>query len=298
MPRLTKALPKYRKHRASGQAIVTLNGVDFYLGPHGTKASKIEYDRIVGEWLENGRRLPAAKDEMTIVELTARYWKFAKQHYVKNGKPTGEQPGIKAAIKPLKDVYGHTNASDFGPLALKAIRERIVAAGNSRRYVNKNIGRIKRMFKWGVEEELVPVTVYQSLAAVAGLRRGKTKAHDYAPVQPVSEETIKKTLPCLRRVVADMVRLQQFTGCRPGEICILRPQDVDRSGEIWEYRPASHKTQHHGKARVILLGPKAQEILAQYLLQPANGYCFRVRGGRNRPLGVSHYRMDRDAGVF
>ena len=32
--------PKYRKHRASGQAVVTLNGRDIYLGPHGTKASK------------------------------------------------------------------------------------------------------------------------------------------------------------------------------------------------------------------------------------------------------------------
>jgi hypothetical protein len=37
-------LLKYRKHRASGQAVVTLNGRDFYLGPHNTKASKLEYD--------------------------------------------------------------------------------------------------------------------------------------------------------------------------------------------------------------------------------------------------------------
>ena len=47
MPKLTSSLPKYRKHRASGQAIVTIGRKDFYLGPHGTKASKREYDRIV-----------------------------------------------------------------------------------------------------------------------------------------------------------------------------------------------------------------------------------------------------------
>ncbi len=34
MPRLTQAVPKYRKHRASGQAIVTISGQDHYLGPH------------------------------------------------------------------------------------------------------------------------------------------------------------------------------------------------------------------------------------------------------------------------
>lgn len=59
-----QSLPKYRKHRASGQAVVTLNGKDFYLGPHGTRASKAEYDRLLGEWLAAGRQLPAeAEDE-------------------------------------------------------------------------------------------------------------------------------------------------------------------------------------------------------------------------------------------
>ena len=42
MPRLVRTLPGYRKHKASGQAVVTLNGRDHYLGPHGTKASKRE----------------------------------------------------------------------------------------------------------------------------------------------------------------------------------------------------------------------------------------------------------------
>lgn len=39
MPRLTNALPKYRKHKASGQAFVELSGKRIYLGPHGTKLS-------------------------------------------------------------------------------------------------------------------------------------------------------------------------------------------------------------------------------------------------------------------
>jgi hypothetical protein len=42
-------------HRASGQAVVTIAGQDHYLGPHGTTASRIEYDRLVGEWLAAGR---------------------------------------------------------------------------------------------------------------------------------------------------------------------------------------------------------------------------------------------------
>ena len=43
MPRLTKSLPKYRKHKASAQAVVTIAGRDIYLGPHGINTSKVEF---------------------------------------------------------------------------------------------------------------------------------------------------------------------------------------------------------------------------------------------------------------
>ena len=46
MPRLTDRDPTFRHHKASGQAVVTLAGQDAYLGPHGTAASRREYDRV------------------------------------------------------------------------------------------------------------------------------------------------------------------------------------------------------------------------------------------------------------
>ena len=87
MPRLTNSTPKYRKHRASGQALVTLDGRDFYLGPHGTRASRREYDRLVAEWMQNGRCLTVAQaDGLTVTELAAAYWRFAKGYYQKDGR--------------------------------------------------------------------------------------------------------------------------------------------------------------------------------------------------------------------
>jgi hypothetical protein len=38
MPRSSDLLPKYRKHKATGNAVVTLSGRNFYLGPYNTKA--------------------------------------------------------------------------------------------------------------------------------------------------------------------------------------------------------------------------------------------------------------------
>lgn len=72
MPRLTKACPKYRHHRASGRAVVTIAGKDHYLGPRRSKASKAEYDRLIGEWLSAGRPLQrhAPDAEVTVAEVS------------------------------------------------------------------------------------------------------------------------------------------------------------------------------------------------------------------------------------
>lgn len=47
MPRLIHRNPAYRLHRSTGQAIVTLDGKDFYLGPHNSKASLDAYDQLI-----------------------------------------------------------------------------------------------------------------------------------------------------------------------------------------------------------------------------------------------------------
>ena len=111
--------PAYRLHKPTGKAIVTLDGRDFYLGPHGTKISKAEYDRLVGEWLANGRRLPPAlagdNGDLVVAQLMATYLDFAKTYYVKDGKPTSEYEASLLAFRPLRKLYGHTRVADFGP---------------------------------------------------------------------------------------------------------------------------------------------------------------------------------------
>src|SRR3954453_5623607 len=64
--------PSYRHHKGTGQAVVTLNGKDFYLGVHGTPASKQKYDRLIAEWYANGRQVMpkgAAAKAITVNEI-------------------------------------------------------------------------------------------------------------------------------------------------------------------------------------------------------------------------------------
>ena len=81
-----------------------------------------------------------------------------------------------------------------------------VAAGRARSYVNQRVGRVKRLFKFGVGEELVPAPVFHALHTVAGLLKGRTDAREAEGVQPVPAEIVEKTLPHLGPRVAAMVR--------------------------------------------------------------------------------------------
>lgn len=266
-------VPSYRRHKPTNQAVVTINGKDHYLGKWNTKPSKLEYDRLIAEWIANGRQLRTGS-ETTVVEVINAYRKFAERYYRKNGQVTREYGCIKEALKIVRELYGRTNANDFGPLALKAVRQRMIDKGWSRGYINKSVGRIRRCFKWAVENELVRPDMYHGLMAVSGLRKGRSEAREPEPVLPIDDATVQATLPHVSPVVADMIRLQRLTGCRPEDVCNLRPCDLDTAGDVWLYRPWTHKTQHHGRERIIAIGPKAQAILRPYLLREKEAYCF------------------------
>lgn len=268
--------PSYRLHKPSGRAVVTLDGKDFYVGPYGTKTSRYEYDRLIAEWLANGRRLPTAERpaELTVNELILRYWRFAQGYYRKNGEPTVEISKIKVIMRWLQQLYGLTPVSEFGPLALKTIRQSMIAAGHSRGYINEQIARIKRAFKWGVENELVHSTVYPALQAVAGLRRGCSSARETDPVRPVPEEHITAVRPFVSKEVSAMIQLQLLTGMRPGEVRLMRGFEIDFTGNVWTYLPLTHKTEHHGRDRTVYLGPAAQQAIKPFLARDTTAFLF------------------------
>jgi integrase len=151
-----------------------------------------------------------------------------------------------------------------------------MASGQSlaRPTVNKRINTIRRMFKWGVSEELVPAAVYEALRSVDGLRRGRTNARETPPVVPVDDNDVEKTLVYLPPTVAAMVRVQRLSGMRPGSVTLMRSCDIDRSGGVWIYEPHDHKTKYRDHRLLIPIGPEAQAVLQPFLNRPGNAYLF------------------------
>lgn len=284
MPKLRNKLPAYRLHKSSNQAVVTLNGRDVYLGRYNSSESQERFKRVIQEWLANPAQrplrigaTPAVRSDLTINELFLGYWDFVKGYYRKNGSMTSEVWSIKRALVPLIELYGSQLGSAFGPLSLKTYRQRLIDLGLNRGVINKHVGRAKRFFRWAVENELVPPSVYHALQAVAGLRCGRSAAPESEPIKPVPDDVIDAVLQHVNRYVAAMIQLQRVTGMRPGEVTIMRGRDLARTEKIWTYTPASHKTEHHGRERTIFLGPRAQEILRPFLLENGDAYLFSPR---------------------
>jgi integrase len=77
-----------------------------------------------------------------------------------------------------------------------------------------------------------------------------------------------------------MIQLQLATGMRPGEVIRMRGCDLNMAGKVWEYTPETHKTQHHGKRRVIYIGPRGQQIIREFLKADLSAYLFSPADAR------------------
>jgi integrase len=289
--------PRYRLHKQSGQAVVSLplgNGTykDCLLGPYDTTESRREYARVIAEWEANGGVAPrpsaASVSDLTIAEVILAYWQHVEGYYRDaKGSPTSEADNIKLALRPLRRLYGQTRAADFDSLALEAVRREMIREGHCRTRINRDLPRIKRLFKWAASRKLVPLAVHQGLATVEGLRAGRSEAKETARVKPVALGAVAATLPHLTTQVEAMVRLQLLTGMRPGEVITMRGIDLETSGKVWTYRPGSdsgphgaHKTAWRGQDRVILIGPRGQEVLRPWLRLKLDECLFQPREAR------------------
>ncbi len=276
----TRQIPKYRLHKSSGLGVVRLAGKDIYLGKHDTEESQAEYRQIIAEWLASPTQAIHLNNPIgsaIVNELVLAYLQFAKTYYIKNGRPSGEIPNLKDAVKPLVLMHGHVPVSEFSPMSLKAVREEMIKADLSRGVINSRVNRIRRVFKWGVENELVPPSVLHGLQAVSPLKRGRCQVRETAPVIPVPDELIDAVLRVAPSQIAAMIELQRLTGMRPGEVVLMRGCDLETTESIWVYTPMEHKTQHHGRERIIHLGPQAQEILRPHQKQDINMFLFSPR---------------------
>lgn len=282
----TRKTPSYRLHKASGRAVVTIAGRDFYLGAFESPESHRRYHQLLadaeaGRLPEQGTK-PAISSacKLSVADVVAAFWRHAETWYRKptgevdaRGEPvtetTSELSNIRHAFKPLLELHRALPANDFTRVHLRGVVNKMIEAGRCRSSIRRDAHRIKRLFKWAASEGIIGSTVHADLsladAAYLGLALGRSRAKERPPVRPVGEDHAKAVIPHVAREVGAMIELQLLTGMRPGEVTAMRSSDIEMSGDVWTYTPRHHKTAHHGHARIIPLGPKAQAVVEPFL---------------------------------
>ncbi len=278
-------VPNYRKHKASGQARVTLSGKDFYLGKFRSPESLIEYNRLISEWTAAGCRVVSSPgSSLTVVELLDQYVSdLATKHPSKS-----QLEKAKQACRLLRDQCGAQPVSNVTPFTLRAIQSLLAKRGNCTTTIAIRVSCIVALLGWGKREGLVPVEVFERLKdeprAPRHLGAPRPKSR-----QPLTPDELEQALRVLPPMIADMVTLQRHTGMRPGEICNMTWSQIQRaSSGIWIYDPEQHKNAYLGKERVIPLGPQCQAILMKYQHRRPDEVIFSPRESERLRLDVLH----------
>ncbi len=272
--------PSYRYH-ISGQARVTLDGKEFFLGEFNSPESKAKYYALLAEYNANGQSMPDAATvhlidtPITVRCVTSEFREHAKVKYANNESHRRNYLGL---CNLLDTEYGNLPANEFGPRRLVDIRELFIASGNNRTFVNSQVRSICRIFKYAISRELIDVNVLIRLQTIEPLRQGQTKAPEPVRRQPIDLNIVKATAKELSPIVKSMVRIQAATGMRPSEVCNMRPCDIDMSCEdAWIYRPPHHKTACQGIQKAVPIVGDARLALEPFLARDGNSYCFSPR---------------------
>lgn len=318
MARKAQFPPKIHRH-SSGQARVHWRGTDYYLGPFGTPEAQAAYLKLLAE-LGGPDGQPRAEPKVLTVADALALWLVEVD---RTRDPAGREPyHHRLMAKAVIRLYGTLPAAEFGARHLEGL-QRALADGSwaapedlpwytkhrvevklSCGVVNHRITRLRTCWRWLERQGHVPPGTYAALKVVSKLKKRDRSVRHLPKRQPSTREQLDAVLPHVqprlkKKPVRAMLELQWLAGMRSGEVRILRPCDIDRSGPVWLYRPHRHKTEIHDLPRVIHLGPECQRLLAPWLLGcPADWYVFRPmrNNGANKPFGAKAYaRSVRDA---
>lgn len=251
------------------------------------------------------REVVARPVVLTVSGLVAAYLEYGDRRYQKDGESTGQMVRVRGAARILVELHGPRPAAEIRVTDLELVQDamqnrpcawcegtgrideqrsckRCDGHGRkcwARRLINQSIACILQMFRWSARRGAIPAETIANLDLIEPLRPGQGGT-ERPMVRPITDAVLEATIRELGPVPAAMVRVQVLAGMRPQEVCGLTVDQINRDGVdpdgirhegVWVYTPTRHKTQHHGRERVIFLGPQAQAVLELFLAGRKNG---------------------------
>lgn len=278
-------LPKYRKN-SDGRAFVEHRGKRYYLGKFGSAQSHDRYRAFIAK-LDETRPLPSNFRPTALAEVCELYLKHVQAKF---GVKSTSTSTVDYMIRYLLEIFRNAKIDSFGPRRATEYQSYLVAKGMSRSWCNDLVDSLKRMFRWAAQNEYVNPSAYHAVSCVEGIRKGDPRVTETAPVKPVPWEHVEAVLPFVNRQVAAIIQVQYFCGMRPSEAAQMRGDGIDRSGPIWLYTIAGHKTDRFGNVLVKAVPRVAQRVIQPFLDEGKTGYLFSPLDARNERWKSGHKR--------
>jgi integrase len=218
--------------------------------------------RLLGE--------PAEAPFPTVADAAAAYVAHCETYYrLPGGRVSSEPRGVALALGYFVRAAAGLTTAQLSKEHLKAARELMVSgrdgsAGCSRKTVNQHVGRVKRAVRWWCDGGRIPDATAAALLSLSPLPAFRSGAKEHEPVEAVEWERVEAALGRLAEPWRSIVRLQWYTGLRPGEACGLLVEQVDAAGKRLNFG-LNHKTGYRGRAKSIPVGAHAVEVLAPWL---------------------------------
>ena len=266
MSRPRSSIPRLCRNSKGYRFAKTADGCQHWFGHESDPASRQKYAAFLTEQQQSPAGVQAlppktcSVNEVCLAFLT----KYATRYRRPDGNPSAEVDCFKSAIRILKPLFGETPAAEFGPVRLRVVRDAMIAAQWSRNFINKQIRRVRMMFRFAVSLELIPASILAALDSFSALSEGETSAPDHAPRAAVSEASLNAVRLVLTAYHRDICDLLMLTGARPGEVMSLTGAMIERTGDVWRANLRHHKTAKRGKSRILYFNISAQAILMRH----------------------------------
>jgi integrase len=274
VPRQPVWPPKIYTHKPSGRDRMRWQGVEYWLGPTGSAEADDRYRELIEQIRRGGSPAPTSAD-LLVEELVTWWAGWAPRNY----RPDSREPEqFTYATEVFRAVLGPLPVRDLTPKKLRLVRDAL-GAKYCRNVANRHLVRIKTLLRTAGEEEVIPSEIYHRVHCVRPIETGAAGVRETAPVGPACWEDLEKALPFCPPCPKAMLELQAHSGCRSGEVRVVRTCDVTEvTPDLWHYKPHQHKGTWRGQVRIIPLGSKAIGVLKPWLLpdQP-KAYVFSPR---------------------
>lgn len=253
------------------------------LGRWGDPAVKERYLEVCQHfYVERASRPDTPLEVRTLAGLFAAFLQARKPHI-----SNSDWEKCKTVARITVEIFPDTNCADFESTAYRRVQTRVARLGEEvgwveyttktgkvvkRRkevwtfwYANSLLKKLKAMLSWGTGRKLFPAANLHEIREVPPIGEGDEiyNLRVAEEREDVPDSVVRATLPFLRPMIADMVRLQRAACMRPSEICALTVADIQaaKDGVVCFKR---HKTARYRVKRYFCFTPSEMELLRKY----------------------------------